>query len=313
MKKVVITGADGFIGSNLIKYLVKNNIEVYAIICPSSLTKSRIQGMEKVHCIECEIAGLIAIAEDFPKDIDVCFHLAWQGVAAEERDNLNKQMKNIDMGLLCIEFASKIQVKNIIFLGSTAEYLYYGKPINELAVPSPQNAYATAKVALHYLAKQYAQNLQIGYIYVVITGIYAADRKDNNVIFYTIEKLLNGEKPALTKLEQLWDYVNIKDVVEALRLIGEKGKSGAFYAVGRGDNQPLYKYIETIRNYIDPTLPLGIGEVEYANDRMPSSCIDLSAVTRDTGFVPKVSFDDGIKEVIDIMRKEKEELWKEMH
>lgn len=61
---------------------------------------------------------------------------------------------------------------------------------------------------------------------MVITGIYAADRRDNNIIFYVIDKLLRKEKPLMTKLEQLWDYINIRDVVEALTLIGEKGQGG---------------------------------------------------------------------------------------
>lgn len=98
--------------------------------------------------------------------------------------------------------------------------------------------------------------------------------------------------------------MNIRDVVDALLLIGEYGRDGAFYAVGKGDNQPLYKYIEIIHNYIDPSLPLGIGEVPYPNDNLPSSCIDLTRLIQDTGFTPKVEFKIGIKEVIDKMKKE---------
>ena len=158
---------------------------------------------------------------------------------------------------------------------------------------------------MRYLAEEYARQAGISFIYVVIAGIYAADRKDNNVIFYTIDKLLRGEKPSLTKLEQLWDYVSIEDVVDALALIGDKGENGAFYAIGHGDNQPLYKYIEIIHKYIDPDIPLGIGDVPYTNDRLPSSCIDLSRLYKDTGFVPKVNFEDGIQRVIETMKKEK--------
>lgn len=304
MKKVIITGADGFIGSNFVKKLVENQIEVWAVIYPQSKTKHRISGLRGVHCVEADISELNIRIEEFPREADAFYHFAWQGVNADERNDLELQLANIDLCLQAIKLAANLGVHKFILPGSTSEYLYYGKPINEFAIPSPQNAYGSVKVALRYLAEQYARQLKVSFIYVVITGIYAADRKDNNVIFYTIDKLLRGEKPSVTKLEQLWDYVNIQDVVEALSLIGAKGKNGVFYAIGHGDNQPLYKYIEIIRDYIDGSLPLGIGEVPYANDRLPSSCIDLTKIYEDTGFIPKVNFEDGIKEVIDMMKKE---------
>lgn len=304
MKKVIVTGADGFIGSNFIKELVKRQIEVWAIIYPHSVTKHYINGLERVHHIEVNIEELMDRIADFPKEADAFYHFAWQGVNANDRNNLELQLKNIELCLQCIKFAANIKAKKFILPGSTSEYLYYGKPINEKAIPSPQNAYGSVKVAVRYLAEQYAQQMSIDFIYVVITGIYAADRKDNNVIFYVIDKLLRGEKPSVTKLEQLWDYVNIQDVVKALALIGDKGKNRMFYSIGHGDNQPLYKYIEIIHNYINPDLPLGVGEVPYTNDILPSSCIDLSRIYEDTGFVPSINFEDGIKDVIDTMKKE---------
>lgn len=304
MKKVIITGADGFIGSHFVKKLVENHIEVWAVIYPQSETKDRINGLEGVHCIEANISELGNRIEEFPREADAFYHFAWQGVKADERNNLELQLGNVELCFQCIKLAANLDVRKFVLPGSTSEYLYYGKPINEFAIPSPQNAYGSVKVALRYLAEQYARQLKVSFVYAVITGIYAADRKDNNVIFYTIDKLLRGEKPSVTKLEQLWDYVNIRDVVEALYLIGTKGQDGAFYAIGHGDNQPLYKYIEIIHNYIDKSLPLGIGDVPYANDRLPSSCIDLTKIYDDTGFIPKVNFEDGIIEVIDMMKKE---------
>lgn len=304
MEKVIISGADGFIGYHFMKCLMRENVQVWAILHPKSQNKKKVYSLKEIHCIECEIHELKLYSEHFPKAADAFFHFAWQGVNSMERDDMELQLKNIDLCLDAIRFASAIGVHKFILPGSTSEYLYYGKPINESALPSPQNSYGSVKVAVRYLAEQFAKQCKINFIYVVITGIYAADRKDNNVIFYVIDKLLHQEKPSVTKLEQLWDYVNIQDVVEALTLIGDKGQAGAFYTIGHGDNQPLYQYIEEIHQYIDPTLSIGIGEVPYANDRLPSSCVDLTRLYEDTGFVPKVSFESGIKKVIDRMKKE---------
>lgn len=306
MNKIIVSGADGFIGVNFIKSVIEKNIEVWAIIYPGSMTKDRVVGLKNVHCVECDISELKEYIDEFPKDADAFYHFAWQGVNAKQRDNMEIQKGNIDICLSAITFASMIHVKRFILPGSTSEYLYYGQPINENALPCPLNAYGSVKIALRFMAEQYAQQCGIEFIYTVITGIYAADRKDNNVIFYVINSLLKGQKPSVTKLEQLWDYVNIKDVVEALYLVGDKGVSGAFYAIGHGDNWPLYKYIEIIRDNIDPRLPVGIGEVPYKDERLPSSCMDLTRLKNDTGFEPKISFEVGIMEVIEKMREEQE-------
>lgn len=304
MQNVIVTGADGFIGTHLLQKLADESIEVWAIVHPDSVTKTRIRFQKNVHCIECAIENLLQYMDVFPKKVDAFYHLAWQGVNAQDRNNVECQMANIDMTLQCIKFAAGIKAKKFILPGSTSEYLYYGKPIDEKAVPSPQNAYGSVKVALRYLAQEYARQYDLPFIYTVITGIYAADRRDNNVIFYVIEKLLKKEKPSVTKLEQLWDYVNIQDVVEALLRIGRFGKANAFYTIGHGDNWPLYKYIDIIHSYIDPTAPIGIGEVPYKDSRLPSSCVDLTRIFEDTGFVPEVSFEDEIKKVIDAMATE---------
>lgn len=303
MKRVIITGADGFIGFNLIKELLKEDVEVWAVIYPKSMTKERIYH-KKINCIECNIDELEEHISEFPQEADAFYHLAWSGVNAEERNNLELQLNNIDLCLKCIKFSSQIAVKKFILPGSTSEYMYSSGPINEKSLPSPQDAYGSVKVALRYLGKQYAAQYNISFIYVVITGIYAADRKDNNVIFYTIDKLLKREKPMLTKLEQIWDYVHIKDAIKALVLIGDKGKDNSFYTIGRGDNQPLYKYIDIIHKFTNPQIPLGIGEIPYKSAILPSSCTDLSSLVKDTGFVPEIDFEVGIKEVIDEMRKE---------
>lgn len=304
MERVVITGADGFMGSHFVDYCLKQGAEVWAIVHPQSPNKNRFRNLEKVHTIESDINGLTSKIDRFPRDVDTFYHFAWGGVNANDRDDFDCQTQNIDMSLEAVRFAGYLRPKRFIMPGSTNEYLYYGKPIDEFALPSPPNAYGSVKIAIRYLTQLYTRKFGIDFVYVVVAGVYAADRKDNNVIFYTIEKLLRGEKPSLTKLEQLWDYVHIDDVVEGLYLAGEKGKDGAFYTIGKGDNQPLSKYIETIRDIIDPSLPLGIGEVPYKSDKMPCSCTDLTAIYRDTGFIPKIEFEDGIVDVINQLRKE---------
>lgn len=304
MNHVVITGADGFIGRNLVRFLLKKDCRILALVYPESPTKDIFRGIPEVTTVEYTFTDHDEkIAAPF-EQADVFYHFAWQGVHADLRNDFALQYENIRITMNALRLASELGSKKAVVPGSTSEYLYCGKPINEHAAPSPQSAYGRVKVAIRYLASAYADQLGLGLIYTVLTGVYSEQRRDNNVIYYTIDRLLRGETPSLTRLEQKWDYIHIDDLLEALYLIGLKGKAGAFYTVGHGDNLPLSEYIEIIHQCINPAIPLGIGDIPYQSDILPSSCVDLTSLREDTGFEPKVNFAEGIVRVIDALRSE---------
>jgi len=302
MKKVFITGAGGFIGLALVKRLLAYGIDVTVLLRQNSSMPKEVS--EKIHIVRgnANDIGTLGIKGGY----DVFYHLAWQGVNPEKRNDFDYQMKNVMMSAECVKAAASMNIPRFIILGSTMEYLYYGKPINSDAVPSTSNFYGAAKIAVHYACAELARQLGVGFIYAVATSVYGVGREDSNVIFYCMDKLLKGEKPSVTQLKQKWDYIHISDLSQALCAIGEKGKSGAFYTIGNGDNKPLSFYIETVRDIIDPALPLGIGEVPYSGGRVSSSCTDPEPLARDTGFRPSVRFEDGIAQVIAYYRKKTE-------
>lgn len=303
-KSIVITGGDGFIGSHLSKFLVSCGYEVYAITIPNSPTRNRISGVAGINIVEGDLNQIEALADKLPAHTFAMIHLAWIGVSPDSRKSIDIQKNNLDLTLNAVRLAGRIGVEKFIFPGSTFEYLYSSTVINRDAKPSPQDAYGATKVAARYYSEILCNQLGLSFIYVVISGIYAADRLDNNVIHYTITELLHKRKPSLTKLEQLWDYVYIDDVVDAIEAVIQRGKKNGFYVIGHGDNWPLSKYIFAIRDLIDPNLPLGIGDIPYNSDVLPMSCVDLSELQRDTGFIPKVDFKSGITLVKDKIREQ---------
>lgn len=304
MNIVIVTGADGFLGSHLVRYLSEQGLAICALVIPNSPNRRRIEKIPNTQIIECNLSEWDNLADSLPKAPVAFIHLAWAGVSPEERNSVGLQYSNVDISLNAVRLAAAVHTQRFILPGSTTEYTDCGHEINEMSCPSPQNAYGAAKISARYLCSELCKELGVPYIYAVITGIYAADRKDSNVIYYTITELLQKKRPSFTKLEQLWDYVYIDDVVLALYLIAMKGKPGAFYSIGHGDNWPLSNYIYQIRDIIDSTLPLGIGEIPYKDNKLPRSCVDLRPLSEDTGFEPTIPFDVGIRRVIEQISKE---------
>ncbi len=303
MSKIIITGADGYIGRNLINEISKRFEDdvIYAIVQKDT---GILKNCDNLKIIECDMKDILSLTNYDLKDADILYHFAWEGVQPEVRKDIEVQMRNIDYSINCLKLAKELGVKKIIFPGSTLEYAYDNDRINSKAKPSPTCAYSSVKASIRYLAEEYARENDIDFTYVVLASIYSHDRRDNNVVFYTINSLLNKNKPSLTKLEQIWNYVHISDVIEGLILVWKKGKAGSFYAIGSDQNIALSEYINIIYKLIDNGTSLGIGEVPYNNENIPRTYIDLTEIQKDTGYVPKVKFADGIFKAIEQIKKE---------
>lgn len=299
--RVLIVGADGFIGRNLTRYLAQRNCEVWANVLASNEVTENLCELPNVQVV---ISSVRDVATHIKTEMDVVVHLAWRGVRPEERKLLDIQLENVDLALSCALQAETLGAKKFITPGSTSEYLYGNTIITENPIPSPRDAYGRVKVAVRFLLEQLLQEKGIQFVYPIITGIYSEDRRDNNVVYYTIEKLLMQEKPVLSALIQPWDYIHLDDVLEALYLLITKDVGGKVYPIGHGDNWPLKNYIMIIRDLIDNNAPLGIGELPYQSNEIPSSCMDLTAIQRDVGFVPKIPFEEGASRMIARMKQE---------
>ena len=124
------------------------------------------------------------------------------------------------------------------------------------------------------------------------------------MISTVIRKLLAGETPQLTAGEQRWDYLYADDAAEAFFLAARDGRSGAVYPLGSGQAMPLRRYVEALRDCINPALPLGFGAIPYSDKQVMHLQADISALTADTGFLPSYDFARGIAETVAYYRQQ---------
>jgi nucleoside-diphosphate-sugar epimerase len=298
MKQILISGGNGFIGSHLIKRLVNHNYFVYALI-QNRTDITEIMQLNNIKVIYFDLENIIQVINELPKDIDIFYHLAWNGVSTTVKNNEKIQIENISYGLNALKLAKELNIKKIIYTGSVSEFAYNNAPVKGDECPTPADFYSAVKVSTRYICNVYAKQNNLNFIWCLISSIYGPGREDNNLITYSIKSFLNGEKPSFTKLEQKWDYIYIDDLIEALYLIGKNGISNNIYTVGSGETKQLSEYVNMIKNKINPNLEIGIGDLSYKTGKIDNSTVDISLLKEHTGFIPKISFDDGIKKTID--------------
>ena len=118
------------------------------------------------------------------------------------------------------------------------------------------------------------------------------------LIPYLIKTLAKKDRPQLTSAEQLWDYIYIEDVAAAIRAVLDSKSASGIFNLGSGNAYRLKSIIEEIRDLIDPSLPLGFGEIKYRSDQVMHLEADISKLSVTTGWVPKINIRDGIKKTV---------------
>ena len=303
MKRAVITGAGGFIGRNLTRRLLAEGVEVCAIEVEAA--QGRVVSAPGVTPLCVDIGDrerLCAVLQAARPD--VMYHLAWAGVSTDVKNEVELQLSNIPLAMAVLAACGEAGCGHIVIPGSASEYAYCGEIVSGRNAPAPGDAYAAAKAAVQVLCQWYARQRGLNLNWLLIGSIYGPGRNDSNILTYTIKALLRGERPEYSKLEQMWDYIYIDDLIEALYLLGLHGKPDGVYPVGSGDARPLAEYIRDVQRAIAPDAPLGIGALPYKLGSKPdNSVLDISRLREDTGFEPKVSFEEGIGRTIAYFRE----------
>lgn len=297
MNKIIITGATGSIGMALINKCIKEKTEMWIICRKNSPRRRWIPVNEYINIVEGDLDELESI--DIPKDkYDAFYHLGWAGTFGEVRNNIEIQEKNIQYTLDAVKLAHRSGCRRFIGIGSQAEYgradgaLFPGMP------EKPENGYGMAKLCAGQLSRLMCSQIGMEHIWIRVLSVYGPYDGSNTLISTVIRSLLEGTHVALTKGEQIWDYLYSEDAAEAIYRLGMKGKNGKIYILGSGEVRKLKDYVEIIKKILNGNDEIGYGDLPYSSEQVMHLEADISELTKDTGFVPQIDFEQGIKNTI---------------
>ena len=296
IKTAVITGPTGAVGTALCEILAKNGVSVYAAVRPGSGRAVRLENLTGVQTVSCDASELQSLSEKLAGvRADAFFHLAWAKTVGQGRNDMPAQIQNIRYTIDACRAAKELGCAVFLGAGSQAEYGRVDEALTPETPCFPRCAGEMSREECHRLGMEH--------IWPRILSVYGPRDGAGSMVSSVIQALLRGEKPALTAGEQIWDFLYAADAAEALYRLALCGKDGGIYPLGSGSSRPLREYIEMLRDAIDPALHLGFGEVPYGDRQVMHLEADLTALTRDTGYIPATGFAEGIRKTIDWMRE----------
>ncbi len=298
MKKAVITGPTGAVGMALIQCLSDNGIDVVAVVRPGSARADRIKESEHVSVVYCDLKELDKLPSLIEGGADVFYHFAWDGTFGDSRNNMYLQNNNVKYALDAVDAAYELGCNTFIGAGSQAEYGRFEGELNASVPAFPENGYGIAKLCAGQMTRIACQQKGIRHIWTRILSVYGPYDGDKTMVSSTIIKLMNSEKPSCTKGEQMWDYLYSKDAARAFMMLADGGVDGKVYCLGGGMARPLKDYINLIRGAVGNDVEIGFGDIPYSDKQVMHLCADINELTKDTGFTPIYTFEQGIEETV---------------
>ncbi len=296
INKAIVTGANGFVGSHLVKELIKNNVEVISVVRNNDSNLNLLPKSENNKVIFCdlsEIENLTTLISN--RDIDVFYHFAWQGSAGQARADEKLQTKNALWTVDSVRVAKELGCKKFISAGSIMEKETMAAVYADGNEPGLGYIYGTGKLTAHCISKSVAANIGIDHIWAMITNAYGPGELSPRFINTTIRKIINGEPLRFTAGTQNYDFVYITDVAKAFYYIGLQGKPFNSYTIGSSNAKPLKELIIELREELAPEVSLNFGDIPFTGINMSLEDFSTENLERDTDFTPIVSFKDGVR------------------
>lgn len=297
MNRILLTGASGFVGARVARQLVEQGRDVALLLRPSSDTRRIDDLLGRCTIVRGDLADLGAVRapiEAFRPEATV--HIAWEGVKGADRDS-QVHLRNVSSSIDLYRLTQALGAGRFVGLGSQAEYGPAPGRIDENAPARPTHCYGAAKLATALLLERSAVASGRGFAWLRLFSSYGPDDDPTWLLPYLTRSLLAGEKPKVTRAEQVWDYIHVDDVARGVIAAVDARASGIFN-LGSGRALPLRQIIEILRDLIDPTLPIGFGEIDYRADQVMHLEADIGALRAATGWAPRVSIEDGLAELV---------------
>ncbi|MDD2973388.1 MAG: NAD(P)-dependent oxidoreductase [Lachnospiraceae bacterium] len=306
MKRAIVTGATGTIGVALVKVLLEADLEVLAIVNPLSTRVDRLPEHEHLHIMKHSIHDISNIQKDEIGAYDAFFHLAWTGTIGPERDDMSLQLRNVQDTLDAVDLAARVGCQVFVGAGSQAEYGRVEGKIQGSTPANPEMGYGIAKLCAGQMSRVLCQRYEMRHIWTRILSVYGPYDGEKTMIISGIRQMLRGETPEFSRGEQLWDYLYCEDAARAIYMAGVKGRDGATYPIGSGKARPLHEYIEIMRRTVGKQARVNMGALPYRPQQVMYLCADIEELSKDTGFLPKIAFDEGIRHTVEWCRRTQE-------
>jgi len=294
MKKVIVTGASGFIGGTLAKKLLSRGVKVYGVGQNQEKLNSLKQYGDFIPVTTCfeQYNSLHDLIND--RDFDMFWHFAWQGTSAgtDSYKDYSVQVKNIKAACDAAASAVKLNCARGCFVSSHYQFF---RGIDENIHFNPV-LYGNAKKSAADLFKCILYNNNVSCANIIFPNIIGVgDKRDTAVVFF-IKRFLADEPINLVSGKYREDWIYIDTLIDGVISAAKTEKKYTDYFIGHRNITTFKEKLTAMKSLLNSKSELKFGSY-------PEKCYvdydqcDLNALHRDTGFEAKDDFAENIRKI----------------
>lgn len=298
--KVIITGANGFIGSNLVKKFFNLGYDVISIVKDKTENIKNIESYSEI--VYSNFSNMEQLFIDLKKIIcnEEClfYHLAWIGVNGLLKSNYDSQLQNIKIALDCAMLSKKLNCKRYLIAGTVAENACDSfANLNEL---SSGLMYSVSKKSTRLFIDILCKNIKLPFVWMQFSNIFGPTNKTGNLISYTLMQLNSNKKAEFGPGLQPYDFIYIDDLIEAIYRLGvTKTLRLNYYFIGSGKPRLLKEYLIDIGIKMNKLDLITFGARPDDGIKYSFEMFDITNLINDIGNYISMNFDDAIRYTIE--------------
>ncbi|MCG6167632.1 dTDP-glucose 4,6-dehydratase [Leptospira sp. FAT2] len=333
MKKILVTGGAGFIGSNFVHLLLEDTREYQVIVLDKLTYAGNLKSLDRWKndsrfiFVKADIADKDQVADVFQKhEFDFIAHFAAESHVDRSITGPEEFVRTNVLGTFYLLDAARLQWKNSFdgkkFLHVSTDEVFgtLGDTgfFTEETPYAPNSPYSASKAGSDHLVRSYFHTYHMPVVTTNCSNNYGPYHFPEKLIPLMILNCLHGKPlPVYGDGKNIRDWLYVKDHCEAIRVALFQGKPGETYNIGTRNEKRNIDIVNSICSIMDELHPAGAPHsklIQYVKDRPGHDfryAIDPSKIEKELGWKPKFSFESALRETIQ-WYLENESWWKEI-
>lgn len=287
-KKILITGQNGFIGSNCTKFFAQKGYDIFGIDIFGENCSNFIKGEVNLNNLK-----------SFNQNFDVIIHLAGSGtVGLAQKSPELEHLKTVGSTEHILEYMRLYNKEaKLIYSSSAAVYGdLYDRPISENDILNPISIYGQHKVEVEKMCKNYHNHFGLNINIIRFFSIYGEGLKKQLLWDFCNRVVKNSDAKSLPCFgtgKEKRDFIHIKDVIQLIEILIERDNKFTIMNCGTGKEICVYDVLNSICKELNFSGDLNFDNLVKEGD--PKALIANVDEAKTIGFEPNIKAEEGIK------------------
>lgn len=299
-KRVLVTGAAGFIGSNLVRRLLEEGASVHALVRPTSDLWRLDEVRARLSLAFIDVARREEVSRGLQSAApQVVFHLAARGVAERDVPGMVILETNVLGTFHLLEASRSLGCERFVHVGSSTECGRKNEPIKESDCLEPSTLRGASKAAATLLCQQVARAEKRSLVILRPFSVYGPREAPGRLVPTAIRAALDGLEMPLTSSVYRRDLVFVEDVVEACLMAAERDlPPGEVFNIATGREWSNEEVVAIVESVSGRPIRTRVGEFPARENDNAHWVADIAKAGRLLGWTPRHTLAAGLEKAI---------------